>query len=86
MVAIEYLAKGDAEHLAALIEDGLHDTAEELFVAAKVGHVITRHPNDGTLHLWRRIEDTWLNGEEILHVIPSLNQHREDAILLIARL
>ena len=33
-IGTEELAQGDAQHLATLVEDGLHDAAEELFVAA----------------------------------------------------
>ena len=86
MVAIEDLTEGDAQHLTALIEDRLDDTTEQLLVATKVGDLITRHTDDGTLNLGRRIEDTGFDGEKIFDMIPSLNQHGEDAILLIARL
>ena len=82
----QHLFKRDAQHLTTLAEDRLDDAAEQLFVAAQVGYFITRHADDGTLYLGRRIEDAWFDGEEILHMIPCLNQYGEDAILLVARL
>ena len=63
MVAIEDLTEGDSQHLTALIEDRLDDTTEQLLVATKVGDLITRHADDGTLNLGRRIEDTGFDGE-----------------------
>ena len=84
MVAIEYLTEGDAEHLTALVEDGFHHMTEETLVAAQVCHLITRHADDGTLYLGRRIKHARLDGEKILHIIPGLNQYGKDAILLVA--
>ena len=84
MVAIEDLTEGDSQHLTALIEDRLDDTTEQLLVATKVGDLITRHTDDGTLNLGRRIKDARLYGEEIFDMIPRLNQYGENAILLVA--
>ena len=84
MVAIEYLTEGDAEHLTALVEDGFHHTTEETLVAAQVCHLITRHADDGTLYLGRGIEYARLDGKEVLHIVPGLNQYGKDAILLVA--
>ena len=44
------------------------------------------HPraNDCTLHFRRRIEHILVDGEEILHIIPSLNEHTQHAIGLAA--
>ena len=80
------MAEGDAQHLTTLAEDCLHNTTEEGFVTAQIGHLISRHADDGTLYLGRRIEDRGLDGKEILHMIPRLNEDREDAILFVARL
>ena len=82
----QHLLKGDAQHLTALAEDRLNDALEQLFVATQVSYFIARHTDNGTLNLGWWIENTRFNGEEILDMIPSLNQHGEDAILLIARL
>ena len=78
------LAEGDSQHLTALVEGGLDNTTEELFIATKVSYVVTGHTDNGTLHLGRGIEDRRLDGEEILHLIPGLNKDGEDAILLVA--
>ena len=86
MIAIEDLSQGDTQHLPALVEHRLYHTTEELFIAAKVSHLITGHTDHGTLYLRRWLEHTWLYGKEILHMIPSLNQYRQNAILLITRL
>ena len=84
MVAIKDLSQGDAQHLTALIEHGLHHALEQLFVASKVSHLVARHTNDGTLYLGRRIKDARLYREEIFDMIPRLNQYGENAILLVA--
>jgi len=86
MVSIEDLTEGDAEHLTALVEDGLHHTTEETFVTAKVSHLITRHADDGTLYLGRGIEYAGLDCKEVLHIVPGLNQDRQNAVLFIAGL
>ena len=80
------MTEGDAQHLTALTEDGLYDTTEQLFVAAQIGDLIARHADDGTLHLGRGIEDGGFDGEQVLDMIPRLDEDREDAILFVARL
>ena len=82
----QQLLEGDSQHLAALAEDRLDDTLEQLFITAQVGHFVARHADDGTLHLWRRIEDAGLDGKEILHIVPRLDEDRKDAVLLVAGL
>ena len=69
-----------------MTEGDLHHAAEEPFVASQFGDVVARKPYHGTLHLWRRVEHRWLYGEEVLHVVPCLHQHRQYAILLVTRL
>ena len=59
MLTVEDLAQGDAQHLAALVEGGLHHAAEELLVATEAANSVARHADDGTLHLGRGIEDRW---------------------------
>ena len=51
-----------------------------------MSHLVALHADDGTLHLGRRVEDGRLNGEEIFHVVPRLDEHAQDAILLVAGL
>ena len=80
------MPEGDAQHLTTLAEDGLDDAAEELLVAAKIGHLVSCHSDDGTLYLGRGIEDRRLDGEEILDMRPRLDEDGEDAILFIAGL
>ena len=79
-VGAEQLAQGDAQHLTALVEDGLHDAAEELLVAAEGVDVVARHADDGRLHLGWRVEDGGLDGEEVLDIVPRLDEHGEDAV------
>ncbi len=82
----EHLLEAYTEHLAALVEHGLHQSLEEFLITTQVGHLVTGHADDGTLHLWRWIEHALIYGEEILHIIPCLDEHAEDAIRLVARL
>ena len=79
-VGTEQLAQGDAQHLTALVEDGLHDAAEELLVAAEGVDVVARHADDGRLYLGWRVEDGGLDGEEVLDIVPRLDEHGEDAV------
>lgn len=85
-VGTQELAQGDTKHLATLVEDGLHDTTEELFVAAEIGHIISRHADNSRLHLGWRVEDRGLDGEEVLNIVPRLDEDREDPIGFRARL
>ena len=84
MIGIENLTERNTQHLATLVESGFYYATEQLFVATQIGYLVTRHADNGTLHLGRRIEYAWLYGKEILHIIPSLNKHRQDAILFVA--
>ena len=65
-----------------MVEDGLDDTTEELFIATEPLDLVACHADDGALHLWRRIEHVGLDGEEVCHVVPCLYEHGEHAILL----
>lgn len=85
-IGTEELAQGDTKHLATLVEDGLHNTAEELFVAAEIGHIFARHADNSRLHFGWRVEDRWLDGEEVLDIVPSLDEDRENAVCLRTRL
>ena len=84
MITVENLTEGDAEHLSTLVEGGLDDAFEEFLIAAQVCHIVASHTDDGTLYLGWGIEDIWLNGKEILHIVPRLNQDRKNAVLLVA--
>ena len=68
----------------ALVESGLDNALEQLFITAEVGGLVAHHADDGTLHLGRRVEDIRLNGEQVLNIVPCLNKDRKDAALLIA--
>ena len=81
----EELAQRDAQHLAALAENRLHHTFEEHFVATEIIYVVACHAYHGTLDLWWRVEDALVDGEEILHVVPRLYHHAEDAVSFVAR-
>ena len=76
----EELTERYAQHLTPLSEDSLYQSAEQAFVAVEMVHLITCHTYDGTLHFGRRIEHMLVNGEEIFHVIPRLNEYRQDAV------
>ena len=69
-----------AHHLPALAEGGLDDGLEEAFVAAEGGAGIAGEADDGRFYLGRRGEAARANAEEILDVIPCLQQHRKDAV------
>lgn len=53
----QHLTQAHAQHLATLVEGGLHHTLEEFLVAAQLGHLIAHHADDGALHLGRRVEN-----------------------------
>ena len=76
----------DAQHLATLVEDGLYHALEQLLIAAQLAGLVARHTDDGTLHLWRRIEHRLVDHKQIFDIIPCLNQHGKDAVGFIARL
>ena len=64
---IDNLSEADTQHLTALVEDGLHYPLEYILVAAKRAGIVARHPDDGTLDLWWRIEDRLVNSKQIFH-------------------
>jgi hypothetical protein len=72
--------EGVAEDLAALIESGLDKEPEERFVAREVGTLIAGEPYDGTFDFRGRREDVFVDGEEVLDMIPSLYQDAGDAV------
>ena len=78
----ERRAQRVADHLAALPERGLHDADEEPLVAVEPHGGVASQPHDGALDLGRRVEDRLVDREEVLDVVPRLQQHREDAVLL----
>ena len=84
MITTENLTEGDTEHLSALVEDRLNHTTKQPFVTAQIRHLIACHPDNSTLHLGRRIEHVWFDGEEIFDIVPGLNQDRQDTILFVA--
>ena len=82
----EHLLEAHAQHLPPLVEDRLHEAAEQCPVASEVRGLVACHPDDGTLDLWRRVEDVLVDSEEILHVVPCLDEDGEDAVGLVAGL
>ena len=68
-----------------MAENRLHHTFEEHFVATEIIYVVACHAYHGTLDLWWWVEDALVDGEEILHVVPRLYHHAEDAVSLVAR-
>ena len=78
------LAQGVAQGFPPLVESGFYDAFEKCFVAAEVGDVVACHADDGAFHLGWRVEHVFMHGEEVFHVVPSLDKHAEDAICLAA--
>ena len=84
MVFAENLLHAVAHHLATHGEHGLDDAAEESLITSQSVFHVARQANDCTLHFRRRIEHILVDGEEILHIIPSLNEHTQHTIGLAA--
>ena len=57
-----------------------------MLVTPQLLHLVARHTDHGTHHLGRRIEHGGLDGKQVFHMVPCLYQHRQDAVLLVARL
>lgn len=70
-----------ANHLTALAKRGLNDLNEERLIAAQMLGCVACKADDSRLDLRGRIEDLLTNGEEILNVVPRLQQNAQDAIL-----
>ena len=43
MVGVENLTEGYTEHFATLVESGFYHATEQLLVATKISHFVTRH-------------------------------------------
>ena len=71
-----------ADHLAPLAEGGFHHLDEQRLVAPQALRGIAAQADDGALDLRGRIENRLVDGEEIFDVVPRLQEHREDAVLL----
>ena len=69
-----------AQGLSALVEGGLHHPAEERLLAGQGRHTVSCQADDGTLHLWWRTEHVLVHREQVLDVIPCLQQHAQYAI------
>ena len=78
--------KTATHHLATLIESGFYNSAKQTLITTTIFHIVARHSHHSTFHLWRRIKHSWLNCEQIFHIIPQLHQHTEYTIRLITRL
>ena len=78
------MTQRDAQHLTTLTKDGLDDTTEQGLVATQISNLVARHADNGTLHLGWGIKDGGLHSEQVLDVIPRLDQDGQDTILLVA--
>ena len=74
-----------ADHLAPLAEGGFHHLHEQGFVAAETLRGVAAQADHGALDLRRRIEHRLVHGKQIFDVIPRLQEHRQDAVLLRPR-
>ena len=77
--ASEQGLEGVAECLATAVEGRLDDGFVQPFVAAELLPIVACQSHHGALHLGRRIEGRGGDGEEVFHVVPGLNERREDA-------
>jgi len=71
-----------AQHLAPLTERSLDHAHEQPLVARQPHDAVAAQADDGAFDLGRRVEDLLPYREEVLDVVPRLQQHREDAVLL----
>ena len=85
MALVEDAGDGVSQSLSALVESRLHDKLEQLLVASQVGGFVAGHADDGTLHLWGRIEHMFVYRKEIFHLVPCLDEHAQDAVSLASR-
>lgn len=76
----EELAHGGAQHLTTHGKGGLDDTTEEGLVAIEMGATVAPQGDYGTLYFWRGIEDGGRDGEEVVDIVPELDEDREYAI------
>ena len=74
-----------AQHLATLAERRLDDPHEEPFVAIEPFDAVAAQTDNGALDLGRRIEDLLPYRKEVFDVVPRLQQHRKNAVLLRPR-
>ena len=73
-----------AQHLAPLAERRLDHPHEEPLVAVEPLDAVAAQADDGALDLRRGIEDRLVDREEVFDVVPRLQQHAQDAVLLRA--
>lgn len=76
----EKLTHGGTQHLTAHGKGGLDDTTEEGLVAIELGTAIATEGDYGTLYFWRGIEDGGRHGEEVIDIVPKLDEDGEYAI------
>ena len=74
-----------AQCFAPLVERRLDETAEKFLVATQFGRIVACEADDCAANLGRRIEDAGLHGEEVLHIVPRLQQYAQDAVSLASR-
>ena len=80
----EYLAERHAQHLAALIEDGLHHALEEALVTSEVCHLVAGHAYDGTL-LTSSLRHPKIFVKEFRDFLMPCHQHGLRINLLVQR-
>ena len=57
---------------------------EERLRATELGTLVAHEADDTALDLGGRIEDVLVHGEEILDIIPCLQEDTEDTVVLVA--
>ena len=80
----EYRPQRVADHLAPLSEGGFHDFHEQRFVAGEPLDAVAAQADHRALDLGRRIENRLIDRKKILDIVPRLQKHRKDAVLLRA--
>ena len=66
-------------------ERALHHSLEKLFIAAEIGHVVALHAYNSRANLGGWIENARFYGEKVFHIIPSLKQHAQYAVVFLSR-
>ena len=77
--------QGVPESLSALIESRFYNSLEESLVATEVGAGIAAEADYGRLYFRRGSKGSGPDSKQVFDIIPSLQQHRKNAVSLGAR-
>ena len=71
----EYGSQRVTQHLATLIERSFDNFNKQLLVAGELFDAVSTQPNDGTFDLWRWRKYLLRDGEQVVDVVPRLQQN-----------